>query len=261
MTIYGEWHTLILSPRHILELPPTGVLDICLYDNSIKLCCIGRLEKNYVSIVAKSFAELIRQYPNKKFSVLFIGDSSEKSYKKNISALFDGIDNVNLIMPGFIYPIPKALFGLVDVFVSSSGSATLSYRNNRPTISIDGNDGKAIGVLGYTTFNALYRDCEEQVEPVFLLKEILFNNYLQNKEFTPKKEHVGINVLEKHIEFFDASNQEKLYYNVFDMECSGKDVRKKKLRMILGSKGYYIFHDPGMKFLKRVEKCLGLKDS
>jgi len=227
-----------------IEIPQTG----------ITMGCIGRLGKRYVEAATAAFATVAKKHADKRFNVLFIGASDEKQHEKRIRSILGVIPNVELLMPGFMYPIPQAILNKVDVFISSAGSAGVSYRNGRPTIAIDGRDNMAIGVLGYTTTNSLYRSSEEKVDPADLLEAILFKNYLAGKTYAGKEKNVDMEILKQHIVFLKSSSREKQYFDIAAMKAAGKDKKKKAVRFILGTQGYVRFHDKGLELLAKLRK-------
>ncbi len=219
------------SSTHMFELPNA--------DKTV--CCIGRLEKPYVMPVAHAFAKVVKKHPSECFNVIFIGGTSLKNVKSKIKSLFQKLKNARLILTGDLYPIPKNLFQKVDVFASSAGSAGLSYRQNKPTISIDGCDLKAIGVVGYTTQHCLYRDCEEKQDIADLLEKILYKGYLEQFKYTASAKKTDLNTLNSHMEFISQSEKNKEYYSLYKISPAGKDLRKRQLCKILGDQGYIKF--------------------
>lgn len=206
--------------------------------NAITLCTIGRLEKKYVQVAAEAFCKVAKSHTNDAFNVIFVGGTEEKHVVTMLKRFFRGCNNVSLFFTGYIYPIPINLFDCVDVFVSSAGSAGVSYRQNRPTISVDGNDSKAIGVLGYTTQRGLYRDTEAKQDVTELIEKILYSDYLKEFKFIPTQNFPSLDVLDVHLDFLSSSSSEAEYYPVIKMLPKGKDKKKYKARLILGDWGY-----------------------
>lgn len=88
---------------------------------------IGRLEKPYVLPVAEEIRKFVANHLESTVNIIFIGGSVIKKSMRQLRKKFHGMDNVNLILTNYMFPIPKKMFDLVDVFVSSSGSAMVSY--------------------------------------------------------------------------------------------------------------------------------------
>lgn len=209
-----------------------------LIKNAKTLCTIGRLEKDFVMAAAAAYAKITNSRKNEKFNVIFIGGTNDRKIYKKIRYLFKSNENVNLQITGYMYPIPLDLVKYCDLFVSSAGSAGISYQYNRPTISIDAKDSFAIGVLGYTTQASLYRVNEKKQDVAELIEKILYYDYLNNYDYLPKKEVTSNDMLKVHLEFLDSSDKNKEYFPIDKLSVSGKDKKKKIIRCILGNKGY-----------------------
>ena len=120
-----------------------------------------------------------------------------------------------MLITGFLFPLPKAIFPLIDVFFGAAGSSWVVMKEGGISISIDVHDYQPIGVLGHTTNNSLLRSAEEPpIDLCKLLNEVLFDNMYQrteplaiaNLDYTP------------HFEFLSSSVQEKVYYDVFKIK-------------------------------------------
>lgn len=223
-------------------------------DEGITMGCIGRLEKKYVQAATDAFATVAKKHPDVQFNIVYIGASDSHEHEERIRSVLDSIPNVTLLMPGYVFPIPRSVFQRVDVFVSSSGSASVSYRNGCPTISIDGRDNMAIGVMGYTTTRSLYREDEEKQDPADLLEAIIFKGYLVGKKYECGESRDSLDVLKLHLDFLNASSKEKRYFDVAAMKPAGKDKKKLWIRMMLGTKGYIRFHDKGTRIISNLRK-------
>ncbi len=201
------------------------------------LCTIGRLDKDYVLEAARAYTHVASAHPEQKFNCVFIG-GSETGKEKEIRELFNGCTNINLFMLGYIYPIPKALLREMDLFVSSAGSAGVSYNIDKPTISIDCHDLKAIGVLGYTTRRCLNRDDEPKQEIDSLIEKILFQNYLAEFNYVEKIKADNMKVMDTHLDFLKASCGISEYYDILSLSPSGNDRYKKVIAKIIGDNRY-----------------------
>ena len=216
---------------------PSEVDPIGIPKTGITMCCIGRLAKEYVMAAASAFKSIVVAHTDELFNVLFIGDSDDEKIKNNIKAVFEDTQNVNLIMPGAVFPIPSSIFPKISVFVSSAGSANVSYRSNRPTISIDARDLQAIGVLGYTTQNSTYRKQEPQQDIAELIEKIIFQDYLSELMYT-EPTPVSLAPLQLHVDFLNSSEKSKEYFPVDKMKAAGSDKKKRIIRILFGGKTY-----------------------
>ncbi|MDO5787120.1 MAG: hypothetical protein Q4P09_05350 [Phascolarctobacterium sp.] len=204
------------------------------------LCCIGRLEKPYVSEVAKAFKQVVMNNREKSFAIVFIGDSINRANRDRIVDLLSIERNVKLIMPGFVLPIPRSFFEKIDLFVSSAGSAGVSYRMNRPTISIDSEDLKAIGVMGYDTLNSIKRDNEPPQDIAQFIMKVLEGGYLNNFVYRPCSYEPNIGTLCSHLDFYNQSSKNLEYFPIKKLKPAGKDKKKYIIRKLLGKELYLL---------------------
>jgi len=207
-------------------------------EEGITIGILGRLDKSFVAAATIELVEFVKKHKAVQFNIIYIGASEIGNREKEIRKLFFNISNVNIIFLGYVYPIPEKLFPLIRIFISSAGSAGVAYGQGNITISVDGKDGKAIGIMGYTTTHSLYREDEPVTDISFWLEEILFYNYLEGKVFTPKQRSVGTDRFVEHLKFLNDSEKTLNYYPVNMIRAKGKDKKKKIICRILGCKLY-----------------------
>lgn len=189
------------------------------YDkNAYTVCSIGRLEKPFVYPMCCELQHFIKENPDKQFILVFAGGCRFKKKQKELEHLFFGIKNCSLYITGFLYPIPERLLKKCDVCISSSGSAITSARYGIPTISIDSQDYKPIGVLGYTTENSINRNNEEIRSLSEWLQDILFKKKYQ-KNWQPQK--IADPDFSDHLDALGKINN-LLYYEVNQLQVSSK---------------------------------------
>ena len=109
---------------------------------------IGRLDKCCVPAILKGFRAYASAHPAKKYNLVLIGGAIGKNTIRKIRREMKACGNIHTIITGYLYPIPASLLRNIDVFVSTAGSATVSYRFHRPTIIVHPIDGRPCGVLG-----------------------------------------------------------------------------------------------------------------
>ncbi len=109
---------------------------------------LGRLAKPYVPFVVEAFRNYAANHLDKRFNIVFIGDSSEKGKKEDIHRAFKELSNVNLVMTGNVYPIPTPFAHKVDVFVSTAGASGATYNVGIPTVKVNALTGEPVGVIG-----------------------------------------------------------------------------------------------------------------
>lgn len=212
--------------------------DIVIPEADHVLVCLGRLEKPYVSAASKAFVHVAANHPEKQFSVVYIGDASSTIHKENIGRQFEGLKNVSLVMPGYVYPIPGNVLRKGHVYISSSGSAAVTYEQGIVTIAIDLIDNKAIGVLGYTTQNRSYRKDEPQQDPAELLEKVLFSDYLSHYVYTPIQSDSVDGLLQQHVDFLEQSEKKLDFFDLHSLKISGRDRIKRCCSLFFGSKGF-----------------------
>lgn len=137
--------------------------------------CVGRLEKPFLIELLKSLIVYFKQNNDIEFNLILIGGSNKKGKAEKIRNLFSQVKNVNLIITGFLYPIPRELINNVDIFISTAGSADATYYENRPTIKVSPENSKPIGIMGGTfevDEKSMY-ECDEQHNLQYFIDLIL----------------------------------------------------------------------------------------
>lgn len=109
---------------------------------------IGRLVKPCTLPIVRAFREYICAHPDQKFNLVMIGDAPSSTRITEIRELMADCENVNLVFTGNIYPIPRSFVNQVDVFVSTAGSATVTYRAGRPSVLVHPVTGEPVGIIG-----------------------------------------------------------------------------------------------------------------
>jgi hypothetical protein len=196
---------------------------------------IGRLEKPYVMSMCHEIVAFAKKHPNKKINLILIGGGYEHIIKNIKTKISEG-KNIYLIITGSLSKIPKSFFDLADVVVASSGSAIVAYQAGALTISLDANDYKPLGILGYTTQEALFRKTPAEFSLSELLEKILIEKYNENLQFTELsilKESTE-DIFQKHLDFIENSSQEMVYFNSLIYEYSFKIVFRRILFAIFG---------------------------
>ena len=165
--------------------------------------------------------------------MLLIGDTMGKSTAgAEISErLLREKDNVELIMTGYMYPIPTKLLEKCDVFFTSAGSAWVCARSGVPTIVYDGNDLKPIGILGRTTHSCLFRNDDEPVQDFTKL----MNQILVDKKYgkhAPSYED-GLPDFRDHINFINQSEKENKYFDLSVLHVENKIEKIHKFFVVL----------------------------
>lgn len=216
-------------PCQILQdIPPA---DYC-------IASIGRLEKPYLQTAIADICEFITGYPEKTFNVMFVGGERNGSYvQKKIRKIFAKFPNVYLIITGFLFPIPLSLLRKADIYLSSAGSASITYRLGLPTISYDGNELQPIGIMGKTTTNTLFRENEIKVKGCDLLHDILIDKKY-SFSFVPLK--LVEYDYSSHMDFIYESDKTTKYFDFSNYETGVEDKIKFWCYRYFGYSGYEI---------------------
>ncbi|MBQ2675860.1 MAG: hypothetical protein IJF54_00470 [Clostridia bacterium] len=246
-----------LSPlcNNVVEDVTNPLID-SIDDNVLTIASIGRLDKSYCSSLLQEFLKFAKEHENTKIQFVFVGGAPKKSTVKRFSDAFKNQTNVKCLVTGFIYPIPRAVFDKVDVFVSAAGSANVSWKHDVPTISLDVSDSLPIGVLGYTTTKTLYRNIEAEHSVSELLHKIVFENYLDDMPYqTYYSVRTEQNYFQKHMEFIEKSTEQKEYYPVAAITPNKKEKILKVLLGVLHTKLFLIVREMIGKFIVKMKKC------
>lgn len=111
---------------------------------------IGRLEKEFVPHLVDTLIAYCTLHSDENYNLVFIGGSSEVGIEDAIRKKIKVVDNINLIITGFLYPIPRTLINNVDLFISTAGSATVSYKEKAKTIKVHPITAEPTQIMGYT---------------------------------------------------------------------------------------------------------------
>ena len=161
----------------IQDVPFNIPNDVLLSDYRIGI--IGRLNKPFVYPTLVTIRNYMTHHSESRFSLVLIGGAPQKDLER-IRSQFSGLKNISLFITDYIYPVPQKLVKCVDVFVSSSGSAVATMREGVPTIVIDADSNKPIGILDYTINSDTYGEETYNLED--LLDDILYKKSLKECE-------------------------------------------------------------------------------
>lgn len=189
---------------------------------------LGRTNKQYVLPMVDAFVNFVQKHSQKTFNILYVGGSMDKLSEKEVVRRLSSLPNAHLIFTGMLFPIPIELVRQMDVCVATAGSCFVSYNCGVPTISVDGNDSKAIGIYGKTTRNTLFRsDKEPQIDIEDLLEEILMKRKYEKED---RLELVNVD-FSSQWKFIDEMSKKQDY---FDISKINYPLRGKLLSLFLG---------------------------
>jgi hypothetical protein len=169
---------------------------------------IGRTNKEYVQPMITSILRFAAQHKDKLFNVLYIGGSQEKKSDIDVCHRLSHISNIQLTFTGMIYPLSIEMIRQMDVCIATAGSCTTATNCGIPTISMDSNDQKAIGIFGQTTQHFLFRaNNEPQLEVTDLLEDVLIKKRYRKTDNI----HFLIPDFKSHWDFVDRMTENKEY--------------------------------------------------
>lgn len=177
--------------------------------------CISRIEKPFVNTLIQDVTFFADKNPQKKILLLIIGDAPKEKIKRNIRKKIKPFSNINLVMTGALFPIPKKIFYQMDIFFACAGAARLCAHHGALTASIDVNTHKSIGYLGYDTDKTIYGNPNSPQKSVFsVLEDVLIKKKLPQK----KDRNFDLKLIDfrseyaNHMQFIASSDKEKKYY-------------------------------------------------
>ena len=232
LTAYGCSNTVFDVEHPILE--QVKALDVDYIIGSV-----GRLDKPIVRPSLEKVYNFISQHPANSFALVLLGGANNPDDVLQVRELFKDLKNCTLLISGFLFPLPKAVFQLIDVFFGTAGSANVARREGCISISIDAIDCQPIGVLGQTTNNSLSRSNDESpLDLCELLEDVFYKKKYKRIEAVP----VLIPDYTSHFELLSSSNQEKVYYDIFKIKNSSLHTQLMKVFIsILGPYRYLDF--------------------
>lgn len=177
---FGDWKEISddVAKNHMFDaMMDVGIEDVSFPDveklpkGNFKILSFGR-RKPYFDSMIEGIIAFASRHANKTIVLIMLGDvhltEVEKTHltsQKNISHY--------MIPPQ--RPIPRAIFDYCDVVIATSGCAEISYNEGYKTISMNVENSKPLGLMGYTTINSVYEDNihKDVVNLETLLEEIL----------------------------------------------------------------------------------------
>lgn len=200
---------------------------------------LSRLEKPFVMPAIRDFCQYAQSHRDKKFLFLLMGDAPKGSgILGQILELIKGAaPNVSVIATGYLYPVPTKLLETCDAFFTSAGSSWVCMRSGVPTIAIDGNDFKPIGILGRTAQHSLFRgDNESPQDFSKLMDEILMEKKYKREASTYRD---GLPDFSDHMKALNESSSEKAYFDVESIKPETKmDIKLKWAMLLIGPENY-----------------------
>lgn len=184
--------------------------------------CLSRLDKPFIMPALNDFIIYLNKHTDKKYLFLMIGGAPEgSSYEQKIRDLFKNISNVDIIITGYMFPIPSKLLDICNAFFTSAGSVWVCMRSGIPTISYDANDFCPIGIIGRTTQNALMRADNEPEQDFSQLMDDILENIKYGKE--PQIRQINKPDFSSHDEFLSLMSPKKEYFCFDNVQLEKKE--------------------------------------
>lgn len=217
------------------------------FDNTAKytFATLGRLEKGYIIPMISALTQYFRENSNERFNLLLIGGSNKVGVESEIRGMLKNTNNVNLIITGFLYPIPRELIKKVDLFISTSGSCSVTYNEGVKTIKVHPNTAEPTQIMGYSFDDVNTRSMYEVLENTTLLDQVKIAlsgidinyagteqsyNEVMNNEFV-RQLHYFVNHNNEYysgMKAFPQLNAKNVLYTIL-----GKTVGERKMQIIL----------------------------
>ena len=210
---------------------------------------IGRTNKAYVQPMIDAVLKFVGRNSDKMYNFLYIGGSMDKTSEQLVIKRLSAIPNLKLTFTGMLFPIPVSLIKQMDVCLASAGSCRVSANCGIPTISIDANDNKAIGIVNVTTNHSLFRDNHEPpIEIDDALEDVLIKKICTKED---KLELINID-FSSHWIFVEQMASEKEYYDISQINYP---LKRKLISLFLG---YYYGLPTNSTRHRLIEKCISL---
>ena len=232
-----ESYSLTAACTNVEEDVPHTLIDFIKDKKFDKVVgCLSRLDKPFVEQGILGVIEYCKKHPSLHVGLVLLG-GTHKNKIKRIKKIASNVHNLDIVITGYIYPVPTKLLELCDILFSSAGSAFVCERSGVPTVSFDSNDLKPIGVLFRTTNNTLFRDKNEPA----LNFESLLEDVLTERKFIKIDSHYNNSPRDysEHMTFLKLSEQKKKYFDVLSIrKTKKKEIIRSFLLNILGANFY-----------------------
>lgn len=184
---------------------------------------IGRTDKQFVPFMVTEIQKFIRRHQDKSFNILYVGGSMSKQSEELVKKELSSISNAKLYFTGMQFPLSVEMLRQMDVCIATAGSCSVSNNCGIPTICVDGNDSKAIGILGKTTAHTLFRGANEP--PIAI--DSLLDDVLIKGKYRKEDRLVKVNVdFTSHWDFVKKMSSKKEYYDIDKIQYSLKEKAK-----------------------------------
>lgn len=149
----GDFKEMIITEDPVQDVDSLAINAIVKADWNI--CYIGRSSKHYVPKIFEGVGIFAQNHPDKKIQFLVVGEVVDN---KDALEAIKNIENLKITELGDLYPLPRSLYGKVDVVIAGSGSARHSMDENVLVITADVFLANSHGLLGYDTNESIEKE-------------------------------------------------------------------------------------------------------
>lgn len=151
-------------------------------NGGINIGIIGRLDKPYVKAVIQDLSEFFKSQNHERINLIIIGGTDKKSVEADIKEIVSQIDGINVVMTGYLNPIPRKLLKSFNICIASAGSAVVSVNEGITTVYVNALNGHYVGVIGYTVefgdYDLRYGECSDE-NLSGILDKILYKGFCE----------------------------------------------------------------------------------
>ena len=209
-----------LNYKRLQKFFCTNVVDftknqpLCIKDADVNILTIGRLDKPYIPKLISEVIIFAKRHKDLYINFMMVGGSNSGEMEKSVPIAFQGQENINLVMFGYVFPVPINIIRRADVGVSSANSILVTAEQGVPTICIDMYDFDSIGVYGYTTTNKFHESKAGKLSLSEALEEVIFNKRVYTAMSVGSSNKEADNQFENDMSYLQQSEKKLAYYNI-----------------------------------------------
>ncbi|MGN0521683.1 MAG: hypothetical protein ACI4IQ_03490 [Eubacterium sp.] len=198
---------------------------------------IGRPDKKFVPKIIKGICEFADSVKPKQVMVAIFGGCDSKIIKE-IENTFKQHPNISVYISGYMWPLPLKALRKCDMFVSAAGSALASARAGVPTLAVDIYSGEPVGIIDDLKKSYLTSDIKSQKSIADYISQALVEEQMplyESYDYAEEWRQICLD-FDKHMDFINASNKKREWFDTQTLAISRKQKLKKLMRAVLGIK-------------------------
>lgn len=213
---------IMLNEAPIQDIDNSQINNITKQDYNI--CYIGRGSKPYVGNIIQDVGYFAGRHSDKSVQFIIVGDLN--IHRSALNDVLSKNPNLNCIELGLLHPIPKSLYGKVDVVIAGSGSARHSAEPGALVLVADPESRLSNGLLGYETLNSVFQD-EDSVVSSFsdALERVLVDKGYIGKQNRFVPDPSVEECVQNSFRLYSLSERSFIYYDKNDLLNGQKDVK------------------------------------